>query len=881
MGRRDKVLAALVALYGEKDASSQTRSNFGFTTDEIAKQANILRTNCSAELNTLVRDGKIIKRAGRPTRYILSAPGDGSLLSQPMGLGAQEAGAQDAGTQVSAQAGAQQAHGAKVGGVQETAGALHSPTLIRPAQSESRGKLPWASQSNVMSSFSQDDFDWGVATQRSLQDAVQQAKMALTYPPSGMHVLLLGETGVGKSTFSRKMHQYAVQHGILPTDAPFVSFNCSEYAYNPEILLDQVFGHVRGAYTGAHSEKAGLVEQANGGMLFLDEVHRLSPQGQEMLFHLIDYGQFRRLGETQITRQARVLLVAATTEAPESSLLSTFRRRIPVVIRLPSLRDWSLYDRYELVYTLCREEARVLGKTISISAPALDKLLFSRFSANIGDLKNTLKLACARAYNGSATGKVVSVLPEHVFVAPQDGPNPALLRRLAGTANLVVTPDGLQPPAFSALAEGSRYAKLDRLSRTLHDLGFATEEILAALERELLRREEGDEPSPPSLIEFQRFAGDPFFTWMTQAWLEVESSFPNAQSESAFVRVGMHLFGVIRSGMDNGGALPEFVERVQSEYREMYRLAHRLLRAFSAESGVFLPPQEVSIVALLLQPTVGKSARRIGVVVALMGEGIARQMVDSAIRIAGSGLVVPVDVAVHSGEDEMDKQVLQAIRGVDEGAGVLILTDVARLMTYTGPALERGTTLERVFRPDLRTVVHALQAIQSGVSELQELSTWLRGDVRDAQADVLAEKPRIVWACCLTGKGTARAVERLIGEALPVDLRDKVKIVPMELARSHGTAPMPSEGLVAAVGSVNPGVLGVPFFSVEELLSRDGIDRLLNVLYVGDAVTNSRTNTELSDPKRTRSDFPSGGISPGTAPSLRLLDSTEIGRAHV
>lgn len=111
--------------------------------------------------------------------------------------------------------------------------------------------------------------------------------------------------------------------------------------------MSQLFGYVKGAFTGADVPKAGLVEKADGGILFLDEVHRLPSEGQEILFSILDKGKFRRLGETESTREAQIMLIAATTENPESSLLLTFRRRIPVLIELPSLADRPPEERYE------------------------------------------------------------------------------------------------------------------------------------------------------------------------------------------------------------------------------------------------------------------------------------------------------------------------------------------------------------------------------------------------------------------------------------------------------------------------------------------------------------------------------------------------------
>ncbi len=75
-----------------------------------------------------------------------------------------------------------------------------------------------------------------------------------------------------------------------------MSFNCAQYASNPELLAANLFGYVKGAFTGAQSDKAGAFEAANGGMLFLDEVHRLDAQGQEKLFTWLDRKEIYRVG---------------------------------------------------------------------------------------------------------------------------------------------------------------------------------------------------------------------------------------------------------------------------------------------------------------------------------------------------------------------------------------------------------------------------------------------------------------------------------------------------------------------------------------------------------------------------------------------------------
>lgn len=124
-----------------------------------------------------------------------------------------------------------------------------------------------------------DEFFFLVGEKGSLKKSVQQAKSAVLYPPRGLHTLLTGPTGTGKTTFAERMYEYAKYMKIIRPDAKFVVFNCAEYAENPQLLMSQMFGHKKGAFTGALSDRPGLVELADGGILFLDEIHRLPADG--------------------------------------------------------------------------------------------------------------------------------------------------------------------------------------------------------------------------------------------------------------------------------------------------------------------------------------------------------------------------------------------------------------------------------------------------------------------------------------------------------------------------------------------------------------------------------------------------------------------------
>ena len=139
----------------------------------------------------------------------------------------------------------------------------------------------------------------------SLKKPIEQMKTSIFYPNTSLPVFLHGPTGSGKSFMARKIYEFAVQEGILKPDAPFIIMNCAQYVNNIELLSSNLFGYVKGAFTGAYATTKGLLEAADGGMLFLDEVHRLNSESQEKLFVFLDQGIFRRMGESEGWHKAK------------------------------------------------------------------------------------------------------------------------------------------------------------------------------------------------------------------------------------------------------------------------------------------------------------------------------------------------------------------------------------------------------------------------------------------------------------------------------------------------------------------------------------------------------------------------------------------------
>ena len=213
--------------------------------------------------------------------------------------------------------------------------------------------------------------------------------MVARVAPSDAAVLLQGESGTGKELVASAIHQLSRR-----AEKPFVAVNCSGLA---ETLFEsELFGHERGAFTGAVTRKMGLIEAASGGTLFLDEVGDIPLSIQVKLLRLLETGTFRRVGSTEV-RQADIRIVSAT-HRPLADMVEagSFRQdlfyRLNVFpIFLPPLRE-RRDDVVVLAYALLPRVSN--GRKLGITDEALRWLRDYSFPGNVRELRNLLERAC-------------------------------------------------------------------------------------------------------------------------------------------------------------------------------------------------------------------------------------------------------------------------------------------------------------------------------------------------------------------------------------------------------------------------------------------------------------------------------------------------------
>jgi transcriptional regulator with GAF, ATPase, and Fis domain len=279
-------------------------------------------------------------------------------------------------------------------------------------------------------------------------------------------VLLTGESGTGKEIIARFIHQ-----GSRRNRGPFIAINCA--ALPDQLLESELFGHERGAFTGAVSMKPGRIEQANTGVLFLDEVGEMAPSVQAKVLRVLEEREFLRLGGTRLLR-ADIRVIAATNRDIHAAMQrGEFREdlyyRLGVFeISLPPLRD-RLDDILELADAFLDEIGETVGRPAAgIARDAKDLLLNYSWPGNVRELRNAIERAVILADGGYIRGEhlpVTAARPAQVTI-DQPPEVSASLSLPVGGVNLEALERSLVVKALTqARHNKTRAAKLLGLTR--------------------------------------------------------------------------------------------------------------------------------------------------------------------------------------------------------------------------------------------------------------------------------------------------------------------------------------------------------------------------------------------------------------------------------
>jgi transcriptional regulatory protein LevR/transcriptional regulator with AAA-type ATPase domain len=784
---------------------TEKTANEGVTTKEIADALGIQRTNGSKDLNQLVREGKLAKTDSRPVRYIYN-------------------------TQMSS----------------------HTKPLTKyvPSYKEEPRK---ENVEDIIRLDTKDIFSKIIGTNGSMKNSVEQAKAAILYPPKGLNCLITGPTGSGKTYFAHAMFHFAKANQVITDENELIVFNCADYANNPELLMSHLFGHTKGAFTGATEEKKGIIDEADGGMLFLDEIHRLPPEGQEMVFYFMDHGTYSRLGETAKNHHANVRIVGATTEDPGSSLLETFVRRIPINIQLPSFEKRPANEKVDLVKIMFAHEANRIQRKITVTEDVVKALIGSVTYGNIGQLKSNIQLICARGFlnhinsselsitvdeltegiksglihlarNRGEMSELSKILDPKIIVMPNDMimkiqsdayELPYNLYDIIGDKAALLKSDGLDQEAINHFISTDINVHLQSFYKD-HGFSFNADNKLA-------------EFVDPKIIDLTN-----------QIYTMAKEALPYEFQQNFIYAMSLHISSFLKKiNLGEERHTNDNIREMTFDFPEEYRLAKEIRKTIESYFNVVIPESEdYYLTVLLVSLRANQASGRIGVVVAAHGNSTASSMVQVVKQLLEADNVRAVDMPLDMDPKTALVRMERAVKEVDEGSGVILLVDMGSLASFNNQLqTETGIPIRTIDMVTTSLVLETVRKVSVLGTDLDVLYDSLKnfrgyGEVPSNLHTEEESKKRAILAICASGEGTAQRIKEIIERAVSKKY-PAFEVITLSIVELQSRLPQLQEEyqIIAATGITDPKI-SAPFIPLERFIDQD-VEVILDQLLLG------------------------------------------------
>ncbi|KXS45846.1 MAG: transcriptional antiterminator [Candidatus Frackibacter sp. T328-2] len=879
MRRKEKVYHKLKEICYDRLSLDELRNRLkiGFSAGDIADELGIARSNASRDLNSLHKEGEVIKITGKPVYFL-----DREFVEEVSGVMLEGEYLKFSSSKELFRNNIRHKGISNSKVRSEATKPSINPEVKSKVVSKDRLQPKFKVDLKNKPASEQGDYILAnlIGNEGSLKTQVQQAQAAIIYPPNGLHTLILGPTGVGKTMFAELMHRFAIETERLTNDAPFVSFNCADYANNPQLLLSQLFGYAKGAFTGAKREKDGLIEKAEDGILFLDEIHRLPPEGQEMLFYLIDKGLYRKLGETEADRKINLLIIAATTESPESSLLRTFTRRIPMVIELPPLSERPLKERLRLIKIFFQEEAARMNATVKVTREVLRALLLYNCPGNIGQLKSDIQLCCARAFLDHLSGNepVIKIGLDRLSSHVKEGILKIEDNRVEVRKVLKHIGDKFIVNANSDLGEGKEhvslvegfdniYETLERQMVELETKGIQQQEINRLLSADIdiffkrfLNKFKDKETAKEE--ELEKIVDKEIIEVAKEMLVLAEEELDRELESRILFGLAMHLSATLERIEVGKEINNPHLDEIKANHKKEFIVANKMVNLLETKVGINVPRDEVGFIAMFLYSGLeeGEEQGKVGIVVITHGSAAATSMADVANTLLNVDHAVGVDMPLERSPEEILEIVKGVVNDVEQGKGILLLVDMGSLITF-------GEILSKELKIPIRTVdlvstPMVLEATRKAVftevtldelaETVEDMSSFSgRLGVNKLGESETGQEEKVILAVCMTGQGSAIKLKKLITESIPLIKEKKIKVLTISINRlekdkDYINQIMEEKDVLAIVGTFDPQVKEVPFISLQSLLARQGIKELQNLIKAKITVVNQE-NKEANE----------------------------------
>jgi sigma-54 dependent transcriptional regulator, gfr operon transcriptional activator len=677
----------------------------------------------------------------------------------------------------------------------------------------------------------QDEFNQIIGFNGSLKEMINQCKAAINYPGAGLPLLLTGSTGTGKSFLAQNIYQHALRKNIITNNKGLMILNCAEYANNPELLSAKLFGYVKGAFTGADKTTTGILKESDGGILFIDEVHRLNAESQEKLFILMDQGRYMPIGANNEWVNVNVRLIFATTENVQSSLLETFLRRIPMIVNIPDIDERGENEKLRFIYYFLQNEAIKLGKDIQVPRNIVINLLEKTYKGNVGELKNIIKTTCANTYlNSDLESPAIVIKNEHL---PKNKINFHDLFRNDANYNIIIRKTGdffsrgkIELDAEYNELQNFTFNKITQIIKSPSSFSQAITDVIKKVTMYIQsRKSKFSDNNLQSRIE--EIEEDIIFLFReTTEYISEECTM--------MVLSYIRLVPQINAG---DAELSKRILKVEKGFQQQFNYSHELMNKLKElmklKHGIVLSKMDVMLLTIIYEYFRDKGAFT-DYFSLIFAEGfytassIAKAVNEKMGERIFTGVSLPSDTDRAKPNIEGDIRDILYKRKIKGNCIAFIdndqVEDIGRILhKYTNQPV---AVINSISTQIIYEVGKRIKRNEGPVTILQSLTDrQLKGYIHEGAKE---NKNKAIIVTCMSGIGTAYKLKEMIGAS--ISEKTNVSIIPCEFIRINSNKEKDSlftaYDIIGIVGTVNPNVDSVPYIGLDDLMSNQGYSSL-------------------------------------------------------
>ncbi len=648
------------------------------------------------------------------------------------------------------------------------------------------------------------DFDLAIGNDLSLSSPISHLRSAVSYPPSGLPILLHGERGTGKATLAWHMFQYGQNQGLIRPEAQFVRVRCVRYAGNEAAFHDALMGTDAGS---------GLIERSRGGIVLFDDVDALTAPERDLVTVLLR-GSISAPGMDLSEHPAR--LAFATTVSATDAQMAWLAQSVPITVGVPALRDRTLEERTEFALHLLRAEGRRVACDVSISRGALRALVSADFSDNIDGLKACVTNCCASAYPTRQSDRLI--------VRSYNLPSSVLGADMREKDDEIVSCD--------------RDSHRQQISRSQEFFQGVVDSWYAQVEGKLnfdafLSAAQAYVRAYEDYLSFDNYIRGAHVHSYEQVIASIASSMSAAHGVDLSRKDVRVIAQTLYLQLWDSGPLARWRQKNASAFDEILSslsahlsTAATISDSFEAEirvafgTGLDALSRTVVLLGIVREMEAGGVRDAIGIVMC-HGYSTATSIADAANRLLDERIFEAVDMTYDQSVTDVLPQLARLVDRYSYCATIVLLYDMGSL-SETHTAVSRLTdahlyVVNNVSSGLALEVGAALAAHENIESTLATCATSCAPSFSVVHA---SRRSDAIIFCSESGVDAADKIRMLFEQSLPADCGVVLVTAGFaDLVKGGKEASVFERYVVRAiVGTLNPSIKGVPFFSLEDVL---------------------------------------------------------------